>query len=164
VVELTYITHDSPIGRTDRNHLALVDLVPFGFPDTAEQVWLVQSEGARFTVACVPFRVYGLAYSDTVELDDEGRKVVRVAGRSGHRVFRVFFPPALAEEDMRRVGEAIAVASAGNSLQFEWSGTRHVAIDIPTGGRLDDVWNIVQPLEVQGRAVWEWADAEDFRV
>jgi hypothetical protein len=48
-----------------------------------------------------------------------------------------------------------------SGLQAEWSGDRHVAINISVDGSVDRVWEVVRELE--DVAVWEWSDVEEFR-
>lgn len=160
---MAYIVHDSPVGRAAKNYMAMVDLAPFGFPGSMEQVWLVDLSASRLALACLPFRVYGLAYQDIVCLDEEGKRVVGVVERSGHRVFRVFFRRMMSDDEVAVAGSAVVAAIGRAGLKYEWSGPRHVAIDVPPGGAIDEVWAVVEPLASRDVAAWEWADVEVFR-
>jgi hypothetical protein len=55
-----------------------------------------------------------------------------------------------------------AVTEVG--LKFEWSGNRHIAIDLPPGGKINEVWNAIAVPVSAKQAYWEWADVEEFRV
>lgn len=162
--DILYITHDAPVRRSEQNYIAMVDLEPFGFAASMEQIWLTSLSESTFQVSCVPFRAYGIALNDGVELDPLGRQVTRVVQKSGHRVFRAFFPPALSSDGLSAILDPLVAACHAGGLQFEWSGDRHIAIDLPPGGRIDGVWQIVEQLASNGQAVWEWGDVETFRV
>lgn len=158
----TYIAHKNPVWHPAQSYMAMVDLEPFGFPDMSEQIWLRQLDSRRYEVSCIPFRVYGIALGDQVELEG-GRFIARVVQGSGRRVLRVYFtdprPPANGN-DLRQ-GLVRAVESA--SLFSEWSGDRHVAIDVPIGADMHEVYaSVTQEIEAES-ALWEWADSEPFR-
>jgi hypothetical protein len=154
--------HEAPAWRPAEGYIALIDLGPFGFPDLNEQMWLKQTGEARYEVRCVPFRAYGIALGDEVELDS-GKFISRITRGSGRRVLRIFFTdprPSENGEDAR--GSLIReVDSAG--LLSEWSGDRHVAIDVPTGATMQGVYDSVTQEIEAGSAVWEWADSEPFQ-
>ncbi|MFD6328406.1 DUF4265 domain-containing protein [Streptomyces niveus] len=161
---ITYITHDDPVWRPAENgYVALVDLAPFGFEGEQEQVWLRGVGEGEFEVCCVPFRIYGMSLGDKVELSD-GRFVSGVVARKGRKVFRVFFAdprPATATLDSR--GPLRAAVLAGGFLS-EWSGDRHVAIDIPD---LSDPSAIFAAIDEEVRnetAYCEWGDSEPFTI
>lgn len=151
-----YIVHDRPVWRGDQNYIATADLAPFGFEGDFEQLWL-RSSGDGLVVACIPFRVYGLALGDTVELGaDDCLKLV--SARSGRRVLRVLFAES-ALEAAARLRDFIA-----EKLLSEWSGERHVAIDFP-GGRLhiaDEIGKVILQELDGGLAFWEWGDSRPF--
>jgi hypothetical protein len=88
--EISYITHDAPAWRPTNSYIAMVDLAPFGFENEQEQLWLRPLAGDEFEVCCIPFRVYGVALGDRVNIRN-GRFVSNVVSSSGRRVFRVFF-------------------------------------------------------------------------
>lgn len=162
--EVTYIVHDLPVGRTGENYLAMANLEPFGFGDSLEQIWLRPLADGSYEVTCVPFRVYGLALGDTVALNPDGTRVAEILKSSGHRVFRIFLPRALADSELKPARDAIVSAAAIDGLKSEWSGDRHVAIDVPPGRQVSAVWESIQPAISAQHAVWEWGDVEDFRV
>ncbi|MFI5676912.1 DUF4265 domain-containing protein [Streptomyces cellulosae] len=142
--------------------MAMVDLAPFGFDDEQEQMWLRPLAEDRFEVCCIPFRVYGMALGDAVRLHG-GRFVENVVASSGRLVFRVFFaeprPPVTGGDSRDALREAI---SSGGFLA-EWSGDRHVAVDIPEGADPSRLFSSVEQ-EVQNEsAFWEWAHSEPFR-
>ncbi|HEX6076331.1 MAG TPA: DUF4265 domain-containing protein [Micromonosporaceae bacterium] len=162
--EMKYIVHESPVGRSNQNHIAMVDLSPFGFRNLMEQLWLTPLGEKKYQVSCIPFRVYGMALNDIVELDSTARHVKSVVGRSGHRAFRVFFAPALSGTDLPAVVARVEAAVTEAGLKFEWSGNRHIAIDLPPGGKINEVWNAIAVPVAAKQAYWEWADVEEFRV
>jgi hypothetical protein len=142
--------------------MAMVDLSPFGFPNMNEQMWLKQLDERRYEVSCIPFRVYGLALGDHVELE-EGQFISQVVQGSGRRVLRVFFTdprPSVTGDDLRQ-DLVRAVELAG--LLSEWSGDRHVAIDMPSSSDMRGVYASVTREIEAGSAVWEWADSEPFQ-
>ncbi|MCX0245655.1 DUF4265 domain-containing protein [Streptomyces drozdowiczii] len=156
-----FITHDTPAVRPDRAQIAQVDLAPFGLPNLMEQVWLKSIGGEEYEMCCLPFRVYGLALGDVVRLDLTSRIVSRIKRRSGNRVFRLFFPVSIADREFRSVKRTIVSRIENSGLLAEWSGPRHVAIDVPVSGSIDSVWEVVR--ENEGVILWEWADVEEFR-
>lgn len=158
----TYIVHEDPAWRPARSYIAMADLAPFGFPNVNEQMWLKQLDEHRYEVSCIPFRVYGIALGDHVELE-RGQFISQVVQGSGRRVLRVFFTdprPPVTGNDLRQ-GLARAVESAG--LLNEWSGDRHVAIDVPKSADMRGVYASVAREIEAGSAVWEWGDSEPFR-
>jgi Domain of unknown function (DUF4265) len=157
-----YVMHEAPAWRPAEGYIAMVDLTSFGFPGLNEQIWLKQVGEARYEVRCVPFRAYGIALGDEVELHD-GRSISRVVQSSGRRVLRIFFtnPRPSENGDDARGALTREVDSAG--LLSEWSGDRHVAIDVPAGATMQGVYDsVTREIEI-GSAVWEWADSEPFR-
>jgi hypothetical protein len=158
----TYLVHEAPAWRPGQGYIAMIDLAPFGFPNLNEQMWLKQLDQARYEVSCIPFRAYGIALGDVVELDNE-RFIARIIHGSGRRVLRVFFaeprPPENGNDARRNL--MIEVDSAG--LLSEWSGDRHIAIDVPSGVNMQRVYDsVAHEIEVRS-AFWEWADSEAFR-
>jgi hypothetical protein len=159
--QVSYIVHDEPAVRPDPAYIAMVDLAPFGFRDQMEQIWLCPLGGGRYEVCCLPFRVYGLAMGDIVSLDAQARNVTEIVQRSGNRLFRIFFPPSIPADRFLAAKERVVFVIQEAGLKVEWSGDRHVAINIPLGGSVARVWEVVRELE--GVAVWEWSDVEEFR-
>ncbi|MBP2478600.1 hypothetical protein JOF53_007472 [Crossiella equi] len=135
-------------------------MAPFGFDDLVEQLWLRPLNEDEYQVCCLPFRVYGLALGDVVELDEARTFVTRVVRRSGSRVLRLFFPIHLPDEVFHPGRAAVASALEAAGLSAEWSGDRHVAVHVPPEGLTSVLWDTVHRL---GEAVrWEWADVADF--
>jgi hypothetical protein len=161
--EMKYVVHELPVGRSNQNYIAMADLRPFGFRNLMEQLWLTHLGENRYQVACIPFRVYGLALHDIVELDSTTRYVTSVVGRSGHRVFRLFLAPTLSETDLPTVVARVETAASEAGLKFEWSGNRHIAIDLPPEGKIDRIWHVIAVPVAAQLAYWEWADIEEFR-
>ncbi|MFD4941402.1 DUF4265 domain-containing protein [Streptomyces sp. NPDC058239] len=159
--QVSFIVHDEPVIRPDQAYIAVADLAPFGFPGQMEQIWLRPLGDKKYEVCCLPFRVYGLAMGDVVSLDAEARNVNGIVRHSGNRVFRIFFPHSIPLERFISAKESVISAICDADLQAEWSGDRHVAINIPVGGSVARVWEVVRELE--GVAVWEWSDVEEFR-
>jgi hypothetical protein len=159
--DTTYLVHEAPAWRPDQGYIAMVDLGPFGFPNLNDQVWLKQLDQARYEVRCIPFRVYGIALGDVVELDN-GRFIAQVVQASGRRVLRIFFTeprPAANGDDARR-DLIMEVGSAG--LLSEWDGDRHVAIDVPPDANMQGVYDwVTREIELRS-AFWEWADSKPF--
>ncbi|MFI0514457.1 DUF4265 domain-containing protein [Streptomyces sp. WSLK1-5] len=127
-----------------------------------EQLWLRPTGHGTYEVCCLPFRAYGLALGDQVTLDAEGRKVAAVVSRSGNRVFRVFVPTSVPDGKFSLVRSRIVSAIDACGATAEWSGDRHVAIDVPAEGSVGDVWAVIR--EFEDVLFWEWADVEEFRV
>jgi hypothetical protein len=49
-------------------------------------------------------------------------------------------------------------------LLVEWSGDRHVAIDVPPGADAESILDYFDREETAARLYWEWSDAERFRI
>lgn len=158
-----YIVHESPAWRAAADYLAMADLAPFGFPDMKEQIWLRSLPDGTYEVCCIPFRVYGVSLGDTVELDDGGKTIVRVRSKGGHRAFRVFFLSKVAESKLEDIRNRIDGVARAESLAVEWSGDRHVAVDVTTDSEIGVIWREIQAEVDNGSALWEWGDVEDFR-
>ncbi|MFD8389880.1 DUF4265 domain-containing protein [Streptomyces sp. NPDC059680] len=157
---VTYVSHESPAWRDEKNYMAMVDLAPFDLPGMLEQLWLreVGVEGS-YEVCCIPFYAYGLALGDVVE-KGESETVNRFVRKSGRRVLRVLFAEPRPLMDSRSALRR-AVDSAG--LLSEWNGDRHVAIDVPDVAVMQSIFDSVQGEIQNGTAFWEWSDAKEFR-
>lgn len=163
VVDATnYIVHEWPVGRAASNYLAMVDLASYGFADAMEQVWLTSLAGGQYQVSCIPFRIYGLALNDVVALDLEGKMIVRVLARSGHRVYRALLAPTLSYLELDRMRNSIICAVTDDDLKSEWSGDRHVAIDVPPGRGVGNVSSVIDRAAAIDKASWEWGDVEEL--
>ncbi|MEU1376190.1 DUF4265 domain-containing protein [Streptomyces triculaminicus] len=160
--DISYISHDQPARRFGESYLAMVDLGPFGFDNMYEQVWLRPVSEGSYELTCLPFRAYGLSLGDIVELHD-GRFVEKVTKRSGHRVFRVFFTEPRPSATGRDTRIDLRTAITSGAFLSEWSGDRHVAVDVPADCDPTQLFNAVQEEIDNGSAFWEWSDAEPFR-
>jgi hypothetical protein len=157
---MKFIVHDEPALRADSNYIAQIALSPFGLADEIEQVWLHRTGDGTATLCCIPFRAYGLALGDTVRISADGSTVAGVVARSGRRVLRALF---VGPDLMRPVAELENhLVEAG--LCCEWSGDRHVAIDVPSGVEPSAVLDHLDAVEADGKVHWEWADVEPFAV
>jgi hypothetical protein len=147
------------VRRGDSNYIARTDLAPFGLEGEAEQLWLQQLEDGLLAVCCIPFRTYGLSLGDVVSLSSDGTTVARLVRRSGRRVLRVLLMATL---DASNVASQIKSEVSRLGLMSEWSGDRHVAIDVPAGVDVTSLIIIAEREEVSSRAYWEWADGVPF--
>lgn len=161
-MEKTYIVHDAPALRDAANFISMIDLEPFGFPGQFEQVWLRQDDRDVFELCCIPFRACGLALNDTVRVTRDATLVYELVTRSGKRNLRVL----LAEGRGRLQkdgGGRIEDICHSLGLLYEWSGYRHIAIDVPGDSEIAALLSCVVNEEEKFRAEWEWADVEEFR-
>jgi hypothetical protein len=159
---MKFIVHENPVLRAESNYIARIDLAPFGFPDLLEQVWLRQESDRSYYLCCIPFRAYGLALRDKVRLTRDGAQVSELVERSGHRALRVLLMPD--QSRMHRSADRIEAQARALGLLYEWSGDRHIAIDVPAGAEVGRLIDVVVEEEREAGALWEWADAEPFRV
>jgi hypothetical protein len=158
---MSFIVHDEPALRGESDFIARVDLDPFGFVGQAEQVWLRRA-GDEAMLCCIPFRAYGLALRDMVRISAESTVVELIRG-SGSRSLRALISDVGAE----RIGiiKAEIDARIGRAgLLFEWSGDRHVAIDVPPRTDSESVMDYFDIEESAGSLDWEWSDVEPFRI
>lgn len=157
---VTYISHEDPAWRREKNYMAMVDLAPFDLAGMREQLWLREiEEGGGYEVCCIPFYAYGLALGDVVAKSGADA-VDGLISKSGRRALRVIFADPRPPEDSR--SELLsAIDSAG--LLSEWNGDRHVAIDVPDISLMQPVFDSVQKEIQNGTAFWEWSDARNFR-
>ncbi len=159
----TYITHEQPVLRNQANYIAQIDLAPYGFPDTFEQVWLRGDEADGHLLCCLPFRAYGVALHDRLRLDSSGGLIVAVVRKSGHRILR-----ALLARDWRSHPANAVIMSFLSAVEsdfgHEWSGDRHIAVDIPVGTDAAFLVHGLEQAEQQGAVWWEWSDAIPFAV
>jgi hypothetical protein len=165
VGEIQYLTHEDPAGRGFRNYIANVDLAPFGFPGLMEQVWLEPLESGHFRFQCIPFRIYGVALLDEVSVDPR-HQVSALLSASGHRVRRALLPDVGDAEASKERISSISAAVHSRGLTCEWSGDRHLAIDVPPGkvGTLEDIEQVIRMgVHIEGPQYWEWADAKPFQ-
>jgi hypothetical protein len=158
---IQFIVHDDPVGRAHSNYIAHADLAPFGLDGQKEQLWLNPLNDGTFSIACIPFHTYGLALGDRVVLSDDD-EVTEVVGLSWHRVLRLLFVPGLAPEQLAQAVDRIKSGISAAGLLSEWSGDRHVAVDIPPNADASRLFEIMEREVTEGRAFWEWADAMPF--
>ncbi|MFI6485060.1 DUF4265 domain-containing protein [Nonomuraea sp. NPDC050663] len=157
-----YIVHKVPAMAGPQNYIARVNLEPFGFPGSFEQMWLTPLGGDAYEVACIPFRAYGLALGDIVSISPDGSEIHAIVRPSGRRVLRLFFRESLESKDLRRVTKKLEKDIEDATLLAEWSGNRHVAIDVPSHAVLESLFSVVAGHVQRGHAFWEWADDESF--
>ncbi|MEV0990820.1 DUF4265 domain-containing protein [Streptomyces sp. NPDC049949] len=156
-----FIVHDEPVGRVQSNYIAQADLAPFGLDGQMEQLWLTPLKDDTYSIACIPFQTYGLALGDRVRLSANGQ-VSEVVGSSSHRVLRMLLMPAPDPKQLTETMDRIRTAIDAAGLLSEWSGDRHVAVDIPPEAEPSVLFDIMQREVSEGRAFWEWADAMAF--
>ncbi|WP_181562567.1 DUF4265 domain-containing protein [Micromonospora noduli] len=140
-----------------------MDLEPFGFPDLFEQVWLRKRDDALFELCCIPFRVYGLALRDTVRATPNGVLVSEIVRPSGNRALRVLLGQGRGRADVGQAGLRIEAVTRAAGLLYEWSGDRHIAVDVPPDANVDDLLRVIIDEEKGAGVKWEWADVEPFR-
>jgi hypothetical protein len=153
------ITHEAPVRRDESNYIARVDLAKFDLEGEAEQVWLQGVGEGRFKLCCIPFRAYGLSLGDEVGLSADGVTVVQVYAKSGNRTMRALLMPG---SDAREIVEKICENISQLRLESEWSGDRHVAVNIPEGVDLSKLIELADKYESDGRLYWEWSDVMPF--
>ncbi|MEV5752122.1 DUF4265 domain-containing protein [Actinoallomurus sp. NPDC052308] len=156
----TYIVHDRPAVMESRQHIAMVDLEPFGFLNQFEQIWLGYRSDGLFELHCIPFRIYGASLFDIVRIDDSDF-LVEVVRRSSHRALRALIAPNLA--DLQSVRERIVSDASDSGLLLEWSGDRHIAIDVPEGRTPEHLLNYFAMERASNRIFWEWSDVKPFK-
>lgn len=99
---------------------------------------------------------------DVVRISPDGSTAVEVVERSGSRVLRAFLVPELYVEQVRPEIAGIGAIAGGLNLLSEWSGGRHVAIDVPDGADPAALLDYLEAGERDGRLDWEWGDAVSF--
>lgn len=156
---MLHIVHEAPAAPGEQNLIVQVELAPYGFPDLAEQLWLAELPEGGHAVACLPFRVYGLALGDRVAVSAGGGRIDRLVRPSGHDVFRLFLLP----EHRLHAERARVVAELDRTgLLAEWSGEWHLAVDVPPGADLDGLLELIAPQVGAGRMYQEWAGVQPF--
>ncbi|RZU18782.1 uncharacterized protein DUF4265 [Kribbella rubisoli] len=160
---ISFIVHDEPALRGESNYIARIDLAPFEFEGQVEQVWLRRiGDDGEAVLCCIPFRAYGLALRDTVRLSAESA-VIELVNPSGSRALRALIAELDAGE-IRVVKAEIDARVSRAGLLFEWSGDRHVAIDVPLGADAEAIMDYFDGEEAADRLYWEWSDVASFRV
>ena len=158
---MNFIVHKDPALRGESNYIGRIDLAPFELEGQVEQVWLRRGADREATLCCIPFRAYGLALRDTVRVSDEST-VIELVRRSGNRTLRALLAEAEGTQ-LRMITTEIEARISRASLLFEWSGERHVAIDVPPGADAEAIMDYFDVQEELGRLYWEWSDVERFR-
>ena len=92
-----------------------------------------------------------------------GSIVVELLRHSGNRALRALIADVGAEQILTIKTEVDALVSRADLL-FEWSGDRHVAIDVPPGGDAESILDYFAIEEDAGRLNWEWSDIVPFRI
>jgi hypothetical protein len=158
---VTFIVHDEPVLRGESDYIARIFLAPFGFEDQMEQVWLRRLGGNDALLCCIPFRAYGLALRDTVRLSAEST-VIELVRPSGNRALRALIVETGAEQ-LRMIRADVDARISRAGLLFEWSGDRHVAIDVPPDSDAESIMDYFDIEEDADRLHWEWSDVAPFR-
>jgi uncharacterized protein DUF4265 len=160
---MNFIVHDAPALRGASNYVARIDLAPFGFDGQIEQVWLQRTgDDCEAMLCCIPFRAYGLALRDRVRISADST-VIELVRRSGNRAMRALLAD-LGAEQIRTVKAEIDARITRAGLLFEWSGGRHVAIDVPPGANADSIMDYFDIQEDADRLHWEWSDVARFGI
>ncbi|WKX09794.1 DUF4265 domain-containing protein [Streptomyces sp. NL15-2K] len=158
----TYIVHDDPAILSDRQRIAMVDLAPFGFPDQLEQIWLGHRDDGLFVMQCIPFRIYGLSLFDVVRID-ENDTLTEVVSSGGHRTMRALIVPGLTDAEVVALADRVNSLAQREGFGREWSGDRHVAVNIPEGGDPGPLVALMSEQRAAGKLFWEWSDMKPFR-
>ncbi|MFE8017401.1 DUF4265 domain-containing protein [Streptomyces antibioticus] len=111
--------------------MAHADLAPFGLDGQKEQLWLEPVGDGVYSVACIPFRTYGLALGARVRLS-ENDEVSEVVERSSHRVLRILLMPTPDPGDWSRRRTAsgprsapqVFSASGAATVTSQWTSRR----------------------------------------
>ncbi|MFG2913177.1 hypothetical protein ACGF0D_09840 [Kitasatospora sp. NPDC048298] len=74
----------------------------------------------------------------------------------------MLFVPGLAPAQLAQAVDRIKSGISAAGLLSEWSGDRHVAVDIPPDTDASQLFEIMEREVTEGRAFWEWADAMPF--
>ncbi|MGW0938930.1 DUF4265 domain-containing protein [Streptomyces sp. NPDC002666] len=156
-----YIVHDDPAIISTDQYIAMVDLAPFGFAQHMEQMWLGVIGDGTYEVLCIPFRVYGMSLHDIVELDGDD-VVERIVRPSRHRTMRGLIGPAVSAEGIAEISASIRELVEASGFLSEWSGHRHVAIDIPAEVDSQELQKFFASQREAERVYWEWSDARPF--
>lgn len=154
------VMHHNPIGRSASNYVARVDLSVFDLGNQIEQVWLTEAGNGIYHIACIPFSCYGVAYRDSVRLDDDGAYVASVVTKSGNRVLRALITDTQNAEalvsDLRQVARE-------SGVEYELYGAQFIAFNIELNSVIDGLLTLIQSALAEGRLYFEWADSLEFR-
>lgn len=74
----------------------------------------------------------------------------------------MFLIPTPAPKRLTETTDRIRTEIDAAGLLSEWSGDRHVAVDIPPEVNPSTLFEIMEREVSEGRAFWEWADAMPF--
>jgi hypothetical protein len=162
VAAIQFIVHDQPARRPESNYVAQIDLTPFSFADTMEQVWLRQLSAHEFAMCCIPFRAYGLALGDVVGLSSDGTRVTELIRSSGNRVVRALLVAGLDPAVQTALSASLDSISTSLGLLREWSGDRHIAIDVPPETNIQTLTDVLASGQNEGQLFWEWANVIQF--
>ncbi|GAA1857194.1 DUF4265 domain-containing protein [Actinomadura bangladeshensis] len=156
-----YIVHEEPTIISEDQYIAMVDLASFGFAGLLEQVWLGPCGDGLFQLQCIPFRFYGASLFDIARVDEEGF-LVEIVRLRGHRTLRGLIAPNVV--DLADIRKTIMSLAETAGLLLEWSGDRHVAIDVPLGSSFVDLLDFFREQRKAERVYWEWSDVKPFSV
>ncbi|KAA2252388.1 DUF4265 domain-containing protein [Solihabitans fulvus] len=159
---MNFVIHENPVLRSRSNYIARADLTPFGFGGQVEQLWLMQCEDDSFELCCIPFRVYGMSLNDRVRLSDDGSLIAGLVAKSGRRVLRVLLTSEAGQLELTEGISRIKSEVTSSGLLNEWSGDRHIAIDVPAMVDVTALMQVIEREEEAGVAFWEWGDSLPF--
>ncbi|MGN9756670.1 DUF4265 domain-containing protein [Streptomyces sp. SD31] len=158
----TYIVHDDPAILSERQRIAMVDLAPFDLPDQLEQIWLGHRDDGLFVMQCIPFRIYGLSLFDVVRIDEDDM-LTEVVSSGGHRTLRALIVPGLTHAEVAALADRVNSLAQREGFVREWSGDRHVAVDIPGDRDPSPLVALISEQRAAGKLFWEWSDMKPFQ-
>jgi hypothetical protein len=125
-------------------------------------LWLRPLDDDTYAITCIPFRTYGLALGDRVRLSPDGTLVTEVVELSGRGALRMLLIPGTDPELLNHRIARIRDEIKTSGLLSEWSGDRHVAVDIPADANASNLFVVMHREVAEGTAFWEWADVHSF--
>lgn len=142
--------HMNPIWREKSDFLIRAHFEKTDGANGWEQLWVKQLSENRFSICCIPFFTYGLSLGD--EIATYGiYQIQGVAKKSGHSTFRVWFTD---ESDLESQSTVLRQLGDKGSL-FEYYSNKFLGISVDTGHSLQEIFDILQALEVEGKIEWE---------
>jgi uncharacterized protein DUF4265 len=132
-----------------------------GLEVRTEGVWAEPEGGGTFRILNSPFFVYGISAGDSVlaELNDGVLEFLQVRSRGGHSTYRLFLDSNLVVSDLRFRDFWQPISALGAT--FENANNHFVAVDVPPGRDLDEIYKLMESGEKAG--VWEFEEGYRYQ-
>ncbi|GCB48660.1 hypothetical protein SNL152K_5987 [Streptomyces sp. NL15-2K] len=100
---------------------------------------------------------------DVVRIDEDDM-LTEVVSSGGHRTLRALTVPGLTDVEVTALADRVNSLAQREGFVREWSGDRHVAVNIPGDRDPSPLVALMSEQRAAGKLFWEWSDMKPFRI